>query len=102
MFSYRSAAYMVMADDDVREGAPSSIDTTLDSVSAYVVNNIILISFSNGTSVLALVAMIPPILTFVKNVGWGCLYSSEPLYGIMNGERDPAAAPGVLQAFRNH
>ncbi len=84
--------------DCIRMGAPSSIDTTLDSVSTSIINNIILASFANGTSVLALVAMIHTVLTFVKNIGWGCLYSSEPLYGILHGERDPEGIQSVFKA----
>ena len=74
--------------DCFKEGLPSSVDTLLDSVSGSVVNNIILAIFVNGTSVLALVAIIKTINTLVRTVGRGAMYASEPLIGILYGGRD--------------
>ena len=84
--------------DCIRMGAPASIDSAIDSVSTSIINNVVLITFSNGTSVLAQVAMIHTIFTLIKTVGWGCLYSSEPLYGILHGERDPEGIQSVFKA----
>ena len=69
-------------------GLPSSIDNMLDSVSGSVVNNIVLSLFTNGTAVLALVAIIKTLVSIVKTVGWGTFYASEPLIGILHGSRD--------------
>lgn len=82
--------------DCIRMGVPSSIDLILDNVSFSIVNNIILLTFANGTNVLAMVAIIYTIFSFVKNVGSGCLYASQPLFGIMNGERDPQGIQNVF------
>lgn len=84
--------------DCMRRGLPSSIDNILDSVSGSVVNNIILFVFVNGTSVIALVAIIKTINSFVRTVGRGVLYASEPLIGILDGERDNKGICNVFKA----
>ena len=83
--------------DCVRRGLPSSIDNILDSASGTVVNNIILSIFPSGTAVLALVSMIKTIASLVKTIGRGSLYSSEPLIGILHGERDNK---GICKTFK--
>ncbi|MEE3467579.1 MAG: MATE family efflux transporter [Eubacterium sp.] len=83
--------------DCLRRGAPASIDSVLDGACSSVVNNIILSVFSNGTSVLALFAMIKTINTVAKPVGRGALYASEPLFGILDGERDN---DGICRTFK--
>ena len=82
--------------DCIKRGAPSSIDNMLDSVSGSVVNNIILAVFANGTSVLALVAIIKTIYSLVRTIGRGTLYASEPLMGILHGGRDNE---GICRTF---
>lgn len=84
--------------DCFRRGLPSSIDTILDSTSATIVNRIILAVFTtNGTVVLALVAMIKTIGTLVRTIGRGSLYAGEPLFGILHGGRDNK---GICRTFR--
>ncbi len=83
--------------DCMHKGLPSSVDNILDSASGSVVNNIILSLFANGTSVLALVAMIKTVNTLVRTVGSGTLYASEPLIRILNGERDNT---GICRTFK--
>ena len=82
--------------DCIKRGAPSSIDNMLDSVSGSVVNNIILGVFADGTSVLALVAIIKTIYSLVRTIGRGTLYASEPLIGILHGGRDNE---GICKTF---
>lgn len=82
--------------DCIKRGLPSSIDTMLDSVSGSVVNNIILAVFTNGTSVLALVAIIKTISSLVRTIGRGTFYASEPLIGILYGGRDNE---GICKTF---
>ena len=84
--------------DCVRRGVPSSIDNVLDSACGSVVNNIILSVFSNGTSVLALVAMIKTINSLIRTVGRGTLYAGQSLIGILHGERDNA---GICSVFKS-
>lgn len=79
-----------------RKGLPSSVDLMLDSVSGSIVNNIILSIFANGTSVLALVAIMKTIYSIVKTVGRGTSYASEPLIGILHGGRDNEAIKKVF------
>lgn len=83
--------------DCFRRGIPASIDTVLDSACSSVVNNIILSTFADGTSVLALFAMIKTINTIAKTVGRGALYASEPLIGILHGQRDNV---GICRIFK--
>ena len=84
--------------DCFRRGLPSSVDTILDSVSGTVVNRIILAVFvTNGTFVVALVAMIKTIGTLVRTIGRGSLYASEPLVGILHGGRDNK---GICKTFK--
>ncbi|WP_026834960.1 MATE family efflux transporter [Eubacterium xylanophilum] len=83
--------------DCLRRGVPASIDTVLDSACSSVINNIILSVFADGTAVLALFAMIKTINTIAKPVGRGGLYASEPLIGILHGERDNA---GICRTFK--
>ena len=80
----------------IKMGAPASIDTVLDSASGSAVNNIILASFPNGTSVMALVTIIKTINTLVRTVGRGSLYASQPLMGILHGGRDNE---GICRTF---
>ncbi|MBR1444211.1 MAG: MATE family efflux transporter [Firmicutes bacterium] len=83
--------------DFMRRGLPSSIDNILDSASGSIVNNIVLSIFANGTEVLALVAMIKTINSLVRTLGRGTLYASEPLFGILHGERDN---DGICRTFK--
>ena len=83
--------------DCIREGTPASIDNILDSVSGSVVNNIVLSVFLDGTSVLALVAIIKTISSLVRTVGRGTLYASQPLMGILHGGRDNE---GICKSFK--
>ena len=83
--------------DCIREGLPASVDNILDSASGTVVNNIILSIFSNGTTVLALVAIIKTISSLVRTVGRGTLYASQPLIGILHGGRDNE---GICKSFK--
>ena len=82
--------------DCIREGLPASIDNILDSASGSVVNNIVLSVFTNGTAVLALVAIIKTISSLVRTVGRGSLYASQPLMGILHGGRDNE---GICKTF---
>ncbi len=82
--------------DMLRRGFPSSVDNMLDSVSASVVNRIILSLFADGTGVLALIAVINTIKSIVRTVGRGAFYASEPLVGILSGGRDNE---GVRKTF---
>lgn len=79
---------VVDALDMLRRGFPSSVDNMLDSVSGSVVNHIILSVFSNGTDVLALVAIIKTISSIVRTIGRGTFYACEPLIGILSGGKD--------------
>ena len=85
--------------DCFRRGLPSSIDTIMDSVSGTAVNRIILAVFvSNGTAVVALVAMIKTIGTLVRTIGRGSLYACQPLVGILHGGRDNR---GICKTFKS-
>jgi len=88
---------IIDALDCMRRGLPSSIDNVLDSASGTFVNNIILSVFSNGTAVLALVTIVKTIWSVVRTIGRGSLYASEPLAGILHGERDNK---GVVKTFK--
>ncbi len=72
----------------LKHGLPESVDIMLDSVSGTVVNNIILVVFAQGTSVLAVTAIVKTLYTAVKTAGRGTMYASEPLFGILYGGRD--------------
>jgi Na+-driven multidrug efflux pump len=74
--------------DTLRRGLPSSIDTMLDSASGSIVNRIILSLFTDGTSVLALVAVVKTLSSLVRTMGRGIFYATEPLVGILHGGRD--------------
>lgn len=74
--------------DMLRRGLPSSIDNMLDSVSATVVNRIILASFADGTAALALISVLKTLFNIVRMAGRGAFYASEPLMGILHGGRD--------------
>ena len=74
--------------DMLRRGLPSSVDNILDSASSSIVNRLILSLFADGTSVLALVAIVKTLNSIVRTVGRGVFYSAEPMVGILHGGRD--------------
>lgn len=82
--------------DMMRRGLPASVDNMLDSVSGSIVNRLILSLFADGTTVLALVAIVKTLNTVVRTVGRGVYYSAEPLVGILHGGRDNE---GIKKAF---
>ena len=82
--------------DMMRRGLPSSVDNIMDSVSASIVNSLILGLFADGTAVLALVSIIKTMKSVVRTVGRGVFYADEPLVGILHGGRDNE---GIKKAF---
>ena len=82
--------------DCIKEGLPVSVDNIMDSLSGTVVNNIILSVFTQGTAVLAFVAIIKTVSSVVRTVGRGTLYASQPLMGILYGGRDNE---GICKTF---
>lgn len=92
-------ANVVDALDCMRRGLPSSIDNVLDSASGTVVNRIILGVFaSDATSILAIFTILKTIFNFLRAIGRGSLYSSEPLIGILHGSRDNR---GICKTFKS-
>lgn len=82
--------------DCIRRGLPSSAEHIFESVGSSVVNNIILMTFSNGTLVLALVSIIKSLGGVVRTVSQATMYSSEPLFGILSAGRDKE---GIRKTF---
>ena len=74
--------------DMMRRGLPASVDNMMDSISASIVNSLILGLFADGTAVLALVSIIKTMKSIVRTVGRGVYYADEPLVGILHGGRD--------------
>lgn len=87
---------MLDALDMIRKGFPASANSMLDSASTSIVNRIILSVFMEGTSVLALVAVIKTIFNLVRIAARGTSFASQPLFAILHGARDSA---GVKKVF---